>query len=173
MKKLPKPGTDLALHATFRLIQGKPSSEFSTLRDVIGKSVMLEPFDLPGMRVIHKGVEHLLTIVDSSSYGGASSSFLVVPGLDGRNETISLESKSHKGCFVHSGMSSGREVKVRCKSDSNATTFNQAASFIARRGFSKYNPISFVAKGATRNFLLEPLFAFRDEPYKVYFNIQK
>ncbi|RDX87206.1 hypothetical protein CR513_31356, partial [Mucuna pruriens] len=163
MKKLPKPGTDSALHATFRVIQGKRSRKFTTLRDAIGKSVMLEPFDHPGMRVIHQGIQHPLTVVGSSS---ASSVFIVVRGLDGRNETISLESKSHSGCFVHSG----RGVKLSCKTASDAT-FNQATSFIAKRGISKYNPISFVAKGANRNFLLEPLFAFRDESYTVYFNI--
>ncbi|MED6210867.1 hypothetical protein PIB30_068196 [Stylosanthes scabra] len=165
MKKSPKPGTSSALHATFRIIviHAKLSSRLSgTLRDdVIGKSMMLEPFDLPGTRV------------DSSS----SSVFLVVQGLDGRNESISLESKSHRGCFVHSGMSSGIEVKLRCKannSDANAaSSFNQDASFVARRGLSKYDPISFVAKGANRNFLLEPLLGFRDEHYTVYFNIQE
>ena len=36
----------------------------------------------------------------------------------------------------------------------------------------QYNALSFVAKGENRNFLLEPLFSFRDEPYTVYFNIQ-
>ncbi|KAL1298410.1 hypothetical protein AAHE18_18G031500 [Arachis hypogaea] len=158
MKKSPKPGTSLALHATFRIIniQAKHSSRISTtLRDFIGKSVMLEPFDLPGTQV--------------------GSVFVLVSGLDGRNESISLESKSHKGCFVHSGMSSGKEVKIRCKSnsDADASSFNKDASFIARRGLRKYDPISFVAKGANRNFLLEPLLAFRDEHYTVYFNIQE
>ncbi|MED6169897.1 hypothetical protein PIB30_025463 [Stylosanthes scabra] len=162
MKKSPKPGTSSAIHATFRIIDVQeklPSRLSPTLRDVIGKSVMLELFDLPGTRV------------DSSS----PSVFLVVQGLDGRNESISLESKSHRGCFVHSGMSSGMEVKLRCKanSDAAASSFKQDASFIARRGLSKYNPISFVAKGANRNFLLEPLLAFRDEHYTVYFNIQE
>nr|KYP71148.1 hypothetical protein KK1_010392 [Cajanus cajan] len=47
-----------------------------------------------------------------------------------------------------------------------------ATSFVTREGLSRYNPISFVAKGANRNFLLEPLFSFRDEHYTVYFSIQ-
>nr|KYP71149.1 hypothetical protein KK1_010393 [Cajanus cajan] len=81
MQKLPKPGTDLALHATFRLVLKEPSSKFSTLVDA------------------------------------------------------------------------------------NAT------SFVTRKGLSQYHPISFVAKGINRNFLLEPLFSFRDEHYTVYFKI--
>ncbi|KHN33334.1 uncharacterized protein LOC114387609 [Glycine soja] len=170
VKKVPEPGTDSALGATFRVIQGKSSTKFTTLTDAIGKSVMLEPFDHPGMQVIHQGIELPLTVVGSSS-GGPSSVFVVVPGLDGQKETISLESKSHNGCFVHSGLRSGRGVKLSCKTTSDAT-FNQAASFIAKRGISKYNPISFVAKGENRNFLLEPLLAFRDESYTVYFNIK-
>ncbi|XP_027343409.1 uncharacterized protein LOC113855979 [Abrus precatorius] len=169
MKNLPKLGSNLALHATFRVIQRESSSKFSTLTYAIGKTVMLEPFDHPGMRVIHQGTENPLSIVDSSSDG--SSDFLLVPGLDGRKETISLESKSQNGCFVHSGIHIGRGVKLSCKSNSDAT-FKHSTSFIARRGLTEYNPISFVARGVNKNFLLQSLFAFRDEPYTVYFNIK-
>ncbi|KAI4334590.1 hypothetical protein L6164_019262 [Bauhinia variegata] len=162
MEKLPESGTEYALHATFRVI----------LTGATATSVMLEPFDLPGLLVMHQGPEQPL-IVGSSS-GGASAVFLLVSGLDGRNETISLESKSNKGCFVISGLSSGAGVKLSCKSELSASddTFNQAASFTGMEGLSYYNPVSFVAKGEKRNFLLEPLFTFRDEPYTVYFNIQ-
>ncbi|KAK7341613.1 hypothetical protein VNO80_24550 [Phaseolus coccineus] len=170
MQNFPESGTDLALQATFRLVPKESSSKFSTLADTNDKSVMLEPFDLPGMNVIHQGADKPLLIVDSSD-GKPSSVFLVVPGLDGRNETISLESQSDKGCYVYSGLSSSAGVKLSCKSDSDAT-FNQATSFISQKGLSQYNPLSFVAKGANRNFLLEPLFSFRDEHYTVYFNIK-
>lgn len=170
LQKLPEPGTDLALHATFRLIFKESSSKLSTSTNAIGESVMLEPFDLPGMNVIHQGADQPL-IIDSSHGGTSSSVFLVVPGLDGRNDTISLESQSNKGCYVYSGLSSGAGVNLSCKSDSEAT-FNQATSFVAVKGLRQYNPISFVAKGAKKNFLLEPIFNFRDEHYTVYFNIQ-
>ncbi|KAL2328822.1 hypothetical protein Fmac_022249 [Flemingia macrophylla] len=167
MRKLPKPGTDLALHATFRLVLKEPTSKFSTLADVNGRSVILEPFDHPGRNVIHQGEDKPLLIVDSS-HGGPSSVFVAVPGLDSRNETISLESQSTKGCYIYSGMISNAGVKLSCKSDSVAT-FNQATSFVSQKGLSQYHPISFVAKGINRNFLLEPLFSFRDEHYTVYF----
>ncbi|ESW03987.1 hypothetical protein PHAVU_011G057700 [Phaseolus vulgaris] len=170
MQKFPESGTDLALQATFRLVPKESSSKFSTLADANDRSVMLEPFDLPGMNVIHQGADKPLLIVDSSD-GKPSSVFLVVPGLDGRNETISLESQSDKGCYVYSGLSSSAGVKLSCKSDSDAT-FNQATSFISQKGLSQYNALSFVAKGLNRNFLLEPLFSFRDEHYTVYFNLK-
>ncbi|TKY67425.1 hypothetical protein E2542_SST10319 [Spatholobus suberectus] len=170
MLNLPESGTDLALQATFRLVLQESFSKFSILAESSGRSVILEPFDLPGMNVIHQGADKPLLIVDSSR-GGPSSVFLAIPGLDGQSETISLESQSNKGCYVYSGMGSSAGVKLSCKSDSDAT-FNQAASFVTRKGLSQYNPISFVAKGANRNFLLEPLLSFRDEHYTVYFNIQ-
>nr|KYP71143.1 hypothetical protein KK1_010387 [Cajanus cajan] len=168
-QKLPESGTDSAVQATFRLVLQESSPKFSALADTKDRPVVLEPFDLPGMNVIHQGADKPLLIADSSN-GGPSSVFLVVPGLDGRNETISLESQSNKGCYVYSGISSNAGVKLSCKSDSDAT-FNQATSFVSREGLSQYHPISFVAKGAKRNFLLEPLFSFRDEHYTVYFNI--
>ncbi|KAF7824137.1 DUF1680 domain protein [Senna tora] len=170
MEKLPEPGTENALHATFRLIIRESSSEFSTWRDAIGKSVMLEPFDLPGMLLMHQGAERPLVIADSSN-SGASNVFLVVAGLDGQKDTISLESQSDKGCFVYSDLTTGASVKLKCKSDSD-DTFSEATSFVASDVLRQYNPISFVANGAKRKFLLEPLFVFRDEPYTIYFNIQ-
>ncbi|XP_028794317.1 uncharacterized protein LOC114749936, partial [Neltuma alba] len=174
MTKLPKPGTALTTHATFRIVpSGSPSKGSATVGDIIGKAVMLEPFDLPGMYLKHQATENSQVIVGhSSNNGGASSVFNVVKGLDGQRGTISLESKTRKGCFV-SSTGSGASVKLKCKSKSKPHTnsFKRAASFIARKGLSQYNPISFVAKGAKRNYVLEPLYWFRDETYTVYFNI--
>ncbi|RHN61091.1 putative alpha-L-arabinofuranosidase B, arabinose-binding domain-containing protein [Medicago truncatula] len=97
--------------------------------------------------------------------------FLLVPGLDRSNQTASLESQSNKDCYVHSDMSAGSRVKLRCKSGSEAS-FNQETSFVSGKGLRQYHPTSFLAKGANQNFILEPLFNFRDENYTIYFNIQ-
>ncbi|KAF1897426.1 hypothetical protein Lal_00035131 [Lupinus albus] len=168
MQNVPQPGTVLALQATFRLRLEKSSTKLSSFTNaVVGESVMLEPFDLPGMNVIHQGEDKPLVI---SSEVEPSSVFLVVLGLDGSNETISLESQSDRGCYVYSDMSSGAIVKLSCKSHSD-DTFNKATSFVAGEGLRQYNPITFVARGTKRQFLLEPLFNFRDEQYTVYFNI--
>lgn len=173
MEEFPESGTDSAVHATFRLILYDSSSEnFSTIKDAIGKSVILEPFDFPGMVVVHQGKDENLGVSDSPG-GVGSSAFRLVAGLDGKAETVSLESESDKDCFVYSGVNynSGRSVKLSCKSDASDDDFSQAASFVLNKGISEYHPISFVAKGVKRNFLLAPLLSFKDESYTVYFKI--
>ncbi|XP_042498492.1 uncharacterized protein LOC122076913 isoform X2 [Macadamia integrifolia] len=174
MEKLPEPGTDFAVHATFRLIvsQDMNSSHFSSLRDAIGKSVLLEPFDLPGMLVVQKGPNDNLALASATNDKGMFT-FKVVAGLDGKNNSVSLESESHHGCFVYSGLNynAGTSVKLSCKSGTTDAGFQNAASFNLNSGISEYHPISFVAKGAKRNFLLMPLLSLRDESYTVYFNI--
>uniref|UniRef100_A0A2P2MD55 Uncharacterized protein LOC105648802 n=1 Tax=Rhizophora mucronata TaxID=61149 RepID=A0A2P2MD55_RHIMU len=163
MEKFPKSGTDESVHATFRLI----SNNVSSFRDAIGKSVMLEPFDLPGTVLVQQGKEESLAIASSNS--GDDSTFHLVSGLDGQDGTVSLESGSQKGCFVFSGGDDASRVKLSCKSSD--TGFSKGASFVMNKGLSEYHPISFVAKGEERNFVLAPLFSLRDESYTVYFNI--
>ncbi|KAF4368985.1 hypothetical protein F8388_017701 [Cannabis sativa] len=170
MEKLPESGTDSSLHATFRLIiTDSPSSDLSPTKDIFGKSVMLEPFDFPGMIVMEQGEDNDLTVTDPSNDKTSTSLFRVVSGLDGRNESVSLELQSKKGCFVYSvSNEAGGRLKLGCNLKKSSSV---GASFAMNKGLSKYHPISFVAKGASRNFLLSPLFSFRDESYTVYFNI--
>lgn len=172
MKKLPESGTDAAVQASFRLIfEESSSSKHSTMNDIIGQTVKLEPLDLPGMVVVHQGEEDL-TVVDSSSEKGSSSVFLLASGLDGSSETVSLESESKRGCFVYNAdYESGGSLKLSCNNEPSDAAFSQAATFVMNKGLSEYHPISFVAKGASRNFLLAPLLSLRDESYTVYFNI--
>ncbi|KAL5764948.1 hypothetical protein ACOSQ2_017542 [Xanthoceras sorbifolium] len=176
MKKFSRSGTDDAVHATFRLIfSDSSSSKFSSAKHIIGKSVMLEPFDLPGMLVVHHGTNDKLAVIKNSPSDAHSSYFRVVSGLDGRHETVSLESDNHKGCFVYSddSLNSGANLKLSGRSrELSDTNFYKRASFVMQKGISKYNPISFVAKGTNRNFVLSPLLSFRDESYTVYFKIE-
>ena len=175
MEKSPAPGTDSAVHATLRLILNDSSpAEVSTVKDAIGQSVMLEPFGFPGMVVVHQGTDKNLAVADSSGGDDGTSIFQLVAGLDGRPETVSLESESNKGCFVYGGVNNNSStiMNLKCQSGSKDANFNQAASFVMGQGLSEYHPISFVAKGARRNFLLQPLLSFQDEFYSVYFNIQ-
>ncbi|KAK9032498.1 hypothetical protein V6N11_056758 [Hibiscus sabdariffa] len=173
MEKLPKAGTDAAVHATFRLLFDDSSDKISTIEEAIGKTVMLEPFDFPGMVVVHQGPENNLVVTDPPE-DNATSSFCLVPGLDGKDNSVSLESISQKGCYVYGGVnySSSVSVKLSCNSSSSEAGFNQAVSFEMNNGLTEYHPVSFVAKGAKRNFLLVPLQSFRDESYTIYFNIQ-
>lgn len=170
MERTPESGTVNSTRATFRLILKDPVSKYSQPKDAIGQSVMLEPFDLPGMLVVEQGTDENLKVANFDSKKGASS-FRVLAGLDGNEETVSLESESSKGCYVYSGVPSA-SVKLSCISGSSDAGFNQATSFVLNRGISEYHPMSFVAKGARRNFLLMPLFSLRDEVYSAYFNIQ-
>uniref|UniRef100_A0A6N2LLF6 Alpha-L-arabinofuranosidase B arabinose-binding domain-containing protein n=1 Tax=Salix viminalis TaxID=40686 RepID=A0A6N2LLF6_SALVM len=172
MEKLPESGTDASLQATFRLIfKDSSSSKLSSVKDVIGKSVMLEPFDLPGMLLVQQGKDRSFAVTKSADDDG-SSIFRVVSGLDGKDGTVSLESGAQNGCYVYSGVDykSGQSMKLSCKSSD--TGFNQGASFVMNKGLSQYHPISFVAKGDKRNFVLAPLYSLRDESYTIYFHIK-
>nr|GLL31671.1 uncharacterized protein LOC109160191 isoform X2 [Ipomoea trifida] len=171
MDKYPETGTDSAIRATFRLISKDDTSK--THSDFIGKLVTLEPFDYPGTVVMHQGKDNNL-VVTSSSDDSSSSAFLLSTGLDGKDGTVSLESTSQKGCYVYSGVDykPGLGVKLSCMDGSSDAGFKQAASFKLESGITEYHPISFVAKGPQRNFLLAPLLSLRDESYTVYFDFQ-
>ncbi|KAK6164207.1 hypothetical protein DH2020_001071 [Rehmannia glutinosa] len=173
MGKFPEPGTDAALKATFRLIVQNSEPENSPASNyAIGKLVMLEPFDFPGTFVLHNGEGESLGVSDFSYIENKSFVFRLVAGLDGKNGTVSLEAECQKGCFIYSGLvnDSGDSVKLNCSSGLLDAGFRQATSFTLEDGLSNYNPISFVANGVTRNFLLVPLLSLRDESYTVYFN---
>ncbi|GFP98769.1 hypothetical protein PHJA_002020800 [Phtheirospermum japonicum] len=165
MEKKPEPGTDNGLKATFRLIVQNSEPE-------TGKLVELELFDFPSTFLSHDEESGILGVSDFSSDGKSSFVFRLVAGLDGKNGTVSLESDSERGCFVYSGLvnGSGSSLKLNCSSGSLDAGFRQATSFLLQDGISKYDPISFVAKGVKRNFIVVPLLSLRDESYTVYFN---
>lgn len=170
LDKLPEPGTNYSVYATFRLIhKDSKSSKKLVAKDVIGKSVMLEPFDHPGMVVMHYGENETLEVEAASDQ--STSFFRLVNGLDQKKDSVSLESESQKGCFVYSKHKLGAVVMLKCNTESLDNDFKEAASFRLRDGISNYDPISFVAKGRKRNFLMQPLFSIRDEKYTVYFII--
>lgn len=170
LDKFPEPGTNYSVYATFRLIpkETKSSKKF-VAKDVFGKSVTLEPFGHPGMVVMHRGENENLEV--KADFDQSTSVFRFVNGLDKKKDSVSLESESKKGCFVYSEHRLGAVVKLKCRTKSSDYDFKEAASFRLRDGISKYDPISFVAKGRTRNFLMQPLLSTRDEKYTVYFNI--
>ncbi|KAL8262957.1 hypothetical protein R6Q59_024306 [Mikania micrantha] len=81
---------------------------------------------------------------------------------------VRLESESQKGCFVYSF---NETVKLGCDSGGSDSGFLAGTSFKMMDGISNYSPISFIAKGLNRNYLLQPLFSLRDEHYTVYFKV--
>lgn len=161
-------GTDTAIHATFRV----HPHDSTRLHDNHGRtlkatSVQIEPFDLPGTVIT--------TNLTLSAQMSSDSFFNIVPGLDGKPNSISLELGTKPGCFLASGAdySAGIKIQVSCKSSlqSIGGILEQAASFAQATPLRQYHPISFVSKGVRRNFLLEPLYSLRDEFYTVYFNL--
>lgn len=166
MDRQPKSGTDDAVHATFRLVpQDQKRSNIRLQKRSLRQFVMFEPFDLPGMAVAHQGPSNSLKV---SGTAGAKSVFKVVAGLDGNKDAVSFESSDQHGCFIYSD---GSDVKLMSKEGNDGEEFGQRTSFIMSRGLREYHPMSFVAKGGRRDFLLEPLLSLRDESYTVYFNI--
>uniref|UniRef100_A0ACD5YPF5 Uncharacterized protein n=1 Tax=Avena sativa TaxID=4498 RepID=A0ACD5YPF5_AVESA len=161
-------GTDTAIHATFRV----HPHDSTRLHDNHGRtlkatSVQIEPFDLPGTVIT--------TNLTLSAQMSSDSFFNIVPGLDGKPNSISLELGTKPGCFLASGAdySAGIKIQVSCKISlqSIGGILEQAASFAQATPLRQYHPISFVSKGVRRNFLLEPLYSLRDEFYTVYFNL--
>lgn len=171
MVNFPEPGTNSAAGATFRLIS--PTNN----KTDDAKTIMLEPYDFPGAVLMHQGEDNSLTFGYSTAEEDEKSSvFNVVPGLDGNKGTVSLESDDLKGCYIYSDNkksgSAGGGIKLSCNTSSSSSNdgFNEAVSFKMEDGISKYDPVSFVVKGKSRNFLLSPLLSLRDESYTVYFN---
>lgn len=170
LDQLHEPGTNHSVYATFRIVtKDKKYLKNFRVQDVIGKSVMLEPFSHPGMVLMHYEENENLEVKAASDH--SYSVFRFVDGLDKKKESVSLESSSHKSCFLYSEHKLGAVVKLKCRPESWDNGFKEAASFRLRDGISKYDPISFVAKGSNRDFLMQPILSIRDENYNVYFNI--
>lgn len=167
--QLPEPGTNHSVYATFRIVTKEKYLKNFTVSDVIGKAVMLEPFGHPGMVLMHYAENENLEVKAASDH--SYSVFRFVDGLDTKKDSVSLESSSHKSCFLYSEHNLGAVVKLKCRPKSWDNAFKEAASFRLRDGISKYDPISFVAKGSKRDFLMQPIHSIRDENYNVYFNI--
>ncbi|KAK1426301.1 hypothetical protein QVD17_14972 [Tagetes erecta] len=163
MINFPGPGTSDSVFSTFRIISADSKTSVSSYNDAIGKNIMLEPYNNPGMLIVQQGKEQELGISGSSDQQNAT--FRLVGGAEGM---VRLESVSQMGCFVHS---LNGTVTLRCNRGEPDSRFVAATSFMANNGISSYHPISFVAKGLNTNFLLQPLFSLRDEQYTVYFNI--
>ncbi|KAK1402743.1 AbfB domain-containing protein [Heracleum sosnowskyi] len=170
LDELCEPGTNHSVYATFRIVtKDKKYLKKFSVRDIIGKAVMLEPFGHPGRVLMHNGENENLEVKDASDH--SYSVFRFVDGLDKKQETVSLESSSHKSCFMYSEHRLGAAVKLKCRPESWDNALKEAASFRLKDAVNKYDPISFIAKGSTRDFVMQPILSIRDENYNVYFNI--
>eukprot|EP01018_Ginkgo_biloba_P022347 Gb_24309 [translate_table: standard] len=197
MEPFPMVGTDKAASATFRIIDSvaeTSSGEYSSskaisIMDFVGSDVYLEPFARPGMIVAHNGIDNNVAVINraqlttgeehcsvghcSPLYHELDAIFRVLPGLDGNDGSVSFESASLPSCFLYGSASYrvGQAVQLRCKTLIRDLEFNHSTSFTATTGIAAYHPISFIARGSQRAYLLAPLLSLRDESYTVYFNI--
>lgn len=180
MQDIPVVGSHSSVEATFRIYpqDAKPKQFFISSRksnNNKGKGssteayVMIEPLDMPGMVITNA--------LSISGTRGSDSAFRLIPGLDGTADSVSLELGTKPGCYISTGTvdySTGKKLQVSCRGSSQVSddvAFKRAATFVAVNGARQYNPLSFVAKGQKRNFLLEPLMGLQDEFYTVYFNV--
>lgn len=196
MDSFPEKGTDEAAHATFRIVDSdvetsrKKKRNSDSAMDFVGKKVYLELFDHPGMVIAHQGINNNLTVSQHGEISLADKDqcsmrpcmaqsvdratiFKVRPGLDGNSNSLSFESVNLPSCFLYGGTSyqTGQAVQLQCKPKKRDLDFSHAVSYNANTGLSAYHPISFIATGSKRSYLLAPLLAFRDESYTVYFHI--
>jgi hypothetical protein len=165
------------------------------------KVVSFELFNEPGRYLAHNGENSIVTVVNQlshaqtldqrftsgvhtsqpetvdegmSDFQAADAVFIVCPGLTEEKYTVSFEAVSKPGCFLSSrndGESEAIHVILRCKLTENDTGFDTMSTFTIEEGFASYHPVSFVARGGSRNFLLAPLSAYQDERYTTYFEI--
>jgi uncharacterized protein len=180
MQDIPLAGSHSSVQATFRIYPQDAKNKqlfFSSHKSNNSKHkststeayVMIEPFDMPGMVITNT--------LNISATKGSDSTFKLISGLDGTANSISLELGTKQGCYFSTGTvdySTGKKIQVICRGSSQITddvTFKRAATFVPVNGARQYNPLSFVAKGQKRNFLLEPLMGLQDEFYTVYFNV--
>ncbi|KAL4194963.1 hypothetical protein AMTRI_Chr05g62160 [Amborella trichopoda] len=169
----PKEGTDEAARATFRVrvINQTLEEEKRHDMDLVGRLVSLEAFDQPDLLVAHTDEDKKTVFMKgSSSPNELNTVFLVHQGLDGRNDTISFESLSARGCFLWAPRIEDPEVKMHCH-NATALVDGASSSFVARKGVSQYDALSFIAKGAERSYLLSPIMGYKDESYTVFFNV--
>ncbi|GJT92691.1 alpha-L-arabinofuranosidase B, arabinose-binding domain-containing protein [Tanacetum coccineum] len=114
MVNFPNPGDSDSVISTFRIITNSSiSTRVPSHKDAIGEAIMLEPYSLPGMLLVHQGKEKTLEISDSSNHDNAL--FRLVEANDG---TVRIEAENQKGCFVYN---SNGSVKLSC--DEKDSTF--------------------------------------------------
>ena len=178
MNHFPMLGTDEAAHSTFRIVDStNPEKKPNSIMDFVGKNVYLEPFPLPGIFIAHQGINNNVTashkVEDRLSNKNSATIFKVHLGLDKSKNSLSFESVDHPSCFLHGGTSYQVEqaVQLKCIPKRGNSEFYRAVSFNVNAGMSTYHPMSFIATGSNRNYLLLPLLAFKDERYSVYLNI--
>ncbi|KAG0579015.1 hypothetical protein KC19_4G066200 [Ceratodon purpureus] len=200
MSSVPVDGTNQCGHATFRVAD--PLDDHLQKDTYGKRLVSLELFSQPGRFLKHNGKDNLISagppncLQHTAVYDRLRNSklaknserseilgdcptedsvFIFLPGLTGESDTVSFEAASQPGCFLSSSSDATSVqggVFLRCKTSKNDSTFDAMSTFSVQTGVAAYHPLSFIAEGEYRNFLLAPLNSLRDETYTIYFDIQ-
>ena len=146
-------------------------------------SVLVHIFSVnyPNFFLTHNSDGRIALIsTDGSEAFNKSSTFRQTPGLlnTGSNNAYSFELNDMPGYYIST-------IKTGEESDGKETgytplyaskmqpgqAFAAASTFTFEREIFKYKPFSFVAHGANRDYLLQPINTMVDEQYTAYFNI--
>ncbi|KAJ7519429.1 hypothetical protein O6H91_20G037800 [Diphasiastrum complanatum] len=193
MDRLPSKGTDAALSSTFHVVSpvanilldyrslAEGLSSFHQSSSLLFEAVSLELFDRPGSYLAHQGKDgsNITILFISPKPEGIPNDdllkavFNILPSLSGEEHKISFQAAGLPGCYIYAPIDAAKQegVELRCSGSKDDTTFNHATSFSVQGGLSSYHPMSFIAYGPARNYLLYPLSAFMDESYTVYFDM--
>ncbi|GLJ40737.1 hypothetical protein SUGI_0842090 [Cryptomeria japonica] len=170
MGKFSTKGTDEAVHSSFRVVDpSQVKKGYRSTMDFIGKNIYLELFDQPGVAISHQGPNN--PAITAHTNKNKAIMFKVSEGLNGKKNTISFQSTSLPNCFLFGGGSTVQAIVLKCKPSTVDENFKDSVSYIGTRGIDTYHPISFIASGSNRNYLLKPLQSYMDEFYTSYFNI--
>ena len=200
MSPIPMDGTNECGLATFRVTD--PLDNHTQRIAHGKPVVSLELFSQPGRFLKHNGKDRLITAgppnclehtavhdglwnqklttnsEKSKTLGDCptqDSVFIVHPGLTGKKNTVSFEAANQPGCYLSSSSDATPVpggVFLRCRTSKNNIIFDVMSTFSAQAGAAAYHPLSFIAEGEYRNFLLTPLNSLQDETYTMYFDIQ-
>ena len=167
----PEAGTD-APDATFKV------SKLSNASD----SIQISSVNYPNFFLTHKGDDQLALIsTDYSQTFNKSSTFHQTPALlnTSSKTAFSLELGDMPGYYIstmkdgqnrHTSTSLAR-LPLYASKMQPGQAFAAASTFTLEDAVFKYKPYSFVALGANRDYLLQPLNSMVDEQYTAYFNI--
>ncbi|BBN08596.1 uncharacterized protein MPTK1_4g12820 [Marchantia polymorpha subsp. ruderalis] len=149
---------------------GKSSSNFPIMFGLIA----LEPYSKPGKVLAHNGPDSKIVVLDridnlNHHVQQINAEFRIIPGLSGDENSISFEAESDPGCFITT--CADHSATLRCKKEkAEDATFDPTASFTVTKGLASYHRMSFFAVAENSQYLLFPIYAYRDEKYTMYFN---
>eukprot|EP00250_Pteridium_aquilinum_P011286 c19966_g1_i1 orf=356-3310(-) len=146
--------------------------------ELVGELVSVEVFNQPGSFLMHMDSGRVevtrVNVRQNNGEGcghGSKTVFQIIPGLHPQQDYISFEAVSNPGCFLYTEPDHSKTVRLGCVASESDEHFHKAASFLIHRPLASYYPMSFIAKGTNKDYVLSPVTSFMDESYTIFFNI--